>query len=87
MRKSIIGMSFLLLLSLFLQASIQTPPDEKLFREAKILIFDKEWEKAQEKLGTLLQEYPRSLFYSQAVFYKARCLEEQGGKEEEALKT
>lgn len=86
MKKLTIGMSILLLVSFFLHASIQTSPDEKLFKEAKILIFDKEWEKAQEKLNTLIQEYPRSSLYSQALFYKARCLKEQEGKEEEALK-
>ena len=54
--------------------------------EAKILIFDKEWKKAQEKLEQLIDEYPDSPWISQAVFYRAKCLKEQGGKEREALK-
>lgn len=87
MRKLTIGVSVFLLLSFFLHASIQTSSDEKLFREAKILIFDKEWERAQAKLDNLIQEYPHSALYSQALFYKARCLKEQEGREEEALKT
>jgi len=73
--------------SLSLQAYIQTRPDEKLFQEAKIFIFDKEWRKAQEKLEELLDKYPRSHLASEAFFYKAKCLENQKGKEVEALYT
>lgn len=86
MRKVIINIGILLLASLLLQAYAQAQPDEKLFQEAKILIFDKEWKDAQEKLEDLLEKYPDSAWYSQAVFYRAKCLEERKGKELEALK-
>lgn len=86
MRKIIINIGILLLASLLLQAYAQAQPDEKLFQEAKILIFDKEWKDAQEKLEDLLEKYPDSVWYSQAVFYRAKCLEERKGKELEALK-
>ena len=86
MRKVIINIGILLLASLLLQAYAQAQPDEKLFQEAKILIFDKEWKDAQEKLEELLEKYPDSAWYSQAVFYRAKCLEERKGKELEALK-
>ncbi len=86
MRKVIINIGILLLASLLLQAYAQAQPDEKLFQEAKILIFDKEWKDAQEKLEELLEKYPDSVWYSQAVFYRAKCLEERKGKELEALK-
>lgn len=86
MRKVIINIGILLLASLLLQAYAQAQPDEKLFQEAKILIFDKEWKDAQEKLEDLLEKYPGSAWYSQAVFYRAKCLEERKGKELEALK-
>ena len=85
MRKVIINIGILLLASLLLQAYAQAQPDEKLFQEAKILIFDKEWKDAQEKLEELLEKYPGSAWYSQAVFYRAKCLEERKGKELEAL--
>jgi len=75
----------LLLASFFLNAYAQTPPDEKLFQEAKILIFDEKWEGAQQKLEELMIKYPESTWFSQALFYKAKCLGEQGGKEREAL--
>jgi len=86
MRKVIINIGILLLASLLLQAYAQAQPDEKLFQEAKILIFDREWKDAQEKLEDLLEKYPDSAWYSQAVFYRAKCLEERKGKELEALK-
>jgi hypothetical protein len=86
MRKVIINIGILLLASLLLHAYALAQPDEKLFQEAKILIFDKEWKDAQEKLEEFLEKYPDSAWYSQAVFYRAKCLEEREGKELEALK-
>jgi len=85
MRKVIINLGIFLLASMLLQAYSQAQPDEKIFHEAKILIFDKEWKRAQEKLEELLENYPKSPWFSQAIFYKAKCLEEQKGKELEAL--
>jgi len=74
-----------LLASFYIQGYALIQPDEKLFQEAKILIFDKEWERAQERLEELIEEYPESPWYPQALFYRAKCLEEQAGKEIEAL--
>jgi hypothetical protein len=84
-KKIIINFGILLLAFLLLQASAQAQQDEKLFQEAKILIFDKKWENAQAKLEELLEKYPKSPWFSQAVFYRAKCLEELGGKEVETL--
>ncbi|MFQ6069331.1 MAG: tetratricopeptide repeat protein [Candidatus Aminicenantales bacterium] len=84
MRK--IGAFFIILLFAFLlSAHSQVKPDEELFQKAKILIFDKKWLEAQQKLEELLSEYPQSLFCSQAIFYRAKCLFEQKDKEAEAL--
>jgi len=85
--KKIITINFIVLLlaSFCLQVHSQTKPDEKLFQEAKILIFDEKWESAQKKLEELISNYPQSSWLVQAVFYKAKCLEEQEGKEVEAL--
>ena len=57
MRKVIINIGILLLASLLLQAYAQAQPDERLFEAAKVLIFDKEWKEAQEKLEELLEKY------------------------------
>jgi hypothetical protein len=76
----------ILCVSFGLQAFAQVDPDEKLFQDAKILIFDKKWEYAQEKLEELIEDYPKSPWHSQAVFYLGKCLQEQPGEEVEALK-
>jgi tetratricopeptide (TPR) repeat protein len=76
----------ILCVSFILQAYAQVDPDEKLFQDAKILIFDKKWEEAQKNLEKLIENYPESSWYSQAVFYLGKCLQEQPRKEVEALK-
>jgi len=86
-KKIIINLGICLLALLILQASARAQADEKLFQEAKILIFDEKWENAQAKLEELLEKYPNSPWFSQAVFYRAKCLEKRGGKKTEALKT
>jgi len=80
-----ICIGILLLVSLGMGAYAQTGPDERLFEEAKVLIFDKKWEAAQDKLDDLLDRYPQSLMKEQALFYRAKCLSEQGGREKEAI--
>lgn len=73
------------LISVFLQSALLEDPDAKLFKDAKILIFDKEWRKAQNKLEEIIEDYRNSQWYAEAVFYLGRCLEAQRGKENEAL--
>ncbi len=85
-KKSVLCLGILLAAFFLLHAYAHAQPDEKLFEEAKILIFDKEWKKAQEKFEQLMDEYPDSPWFSQAMFYRAKCLKEQGGKERDALK-
>jgi hypothetical protein len=84
-RKPGTGLVIILCFSFVMQAYAQVDPDEKLFQDAKILIFDKEWEEAQEKLEELIDDYPESPWHSQAVFYLGKCLQEQPGKEVKAL--
>lgn len=86
MKKSGITLIIFLCVSFVVQAYAQVDPDEKLFQDAKILIFDKQWEEAQEKLEELIDDYPESSWHSQAVFYLGKCLQEQPGKEVKALK-
>jgi len=85
-KKSGITLIIILCVSFVVQAYAQVDPDEKLFQNAKILIFDKQWEEAQEKLEELIDDYPESPWHSQAVFYLGKCLQEQPGKEVKALK-
>jgi len=84
-KKITIGVVFVFLCAVLLQASPWTQKDERLFREAKILIFDEAWEEALEKLEELLEDYPDSSLFAKSLFYKATCLKELGGNEVESL--
>ena len=86
MKKKAFYFIIFLFASSALLAYTQTQPDERLFQEAKIFIFDEEWKEAQERLEELIENYPDSRLYSQAIFYRAKCLSEQKGKEVKALK-
>lgn len=85
MKKTIGILGIFLWVFLSLGAFALTQTEEKLFGEAKLLIFDEKWAEAQAKLDEFLAIYPKSPFSSQASFYKAKCLGEQKGKEKEAL--
>jgi len=80
-----LSLCFLLLVSLPFPLTGATKRYEKLFREAKLLIFDEDWEHALEKLEEILEEYPGSPITSQVFFYKAKCLEETPGRETDAI--
>jgi hypothetical protein len=83
---------FTVLIGLFVVLSLgsglyaQTTPDESLFREAKLLVYDKSWAAALIKLDDLREKFPESPFAGQALFYKGECLSGLGGREREALR-
>lgn len=56
-----------------------------LLQEAKVLIFDKQWVEAENRLATLIQKFPQSPVVTEALFYRARCLQELPNQEEKAL--
>jgi tetratricopeptide (TPR) repeat protein len=87
LRKLTMPLVLVLVVSGSIPISAHRQNDKELFQGAKILIFDKEWEKAQERLEELLEDYPDSPWYSEALFYLGRTLEGQKGKEKEALDT
>ncbi len=87
MKRVTIYLGLILLASLFLQVYAGTQPDEELFYEARILFLDMKWKKAQMKLDELLEKYPNSRWFSHALYWKAKCLQEQEGKELEAIDT
>jgi tetratricopeptide (TPR) repeat protein len=84
-KKTILYLGIFLIMSVFFPVYAHMQSDQELFQEAKIMIFDKEWENAQEKLEELLEEFPDSPLYSQALFYLGRTLENQKGEEQEAI--
>lgn len=75
----------LLILASFLPALGQTKPEDRLFQEAKVLLFDEQWEPALEKLETLLAASPTGPLAAQALFYKSKCLSRLRGREPEAV--
>lgn len=81
---AIVGLFFVLSAGSGLYA--QTTPDETLFREAKLLVFDKSWEAALIKLDDLREKFPNSPYAGQALFYKGECLSGLGGRERDALR-
>jgi tetratricopeptide (TPR) repeat protein len=84
-KKTALILGIILTALLWVRAGAQPSAEEKLFQEAKILLFDEKWEEAQEKLEAFLQDYPSSPLVCQAVFYRAKCLGRQRGKQKEAL--
>jgi hypothetical protein len=83
---------FTILIGLFVVLSLgsglyaQTTPDESLFREAKLLVYDKSWAAALIKLDDLREKFPDSPYAGQALFYKGECLSGLGGRERDALR-
>lgn len=86
MRKTtaIIGLAVVLATSPGLRA--QTAGDEALFREVKLLVFDKDWRSALDRIEELAAKHPSSPFVGQALFLKGECLNGLGGREREALR-
>jgi len=68
------------------RAGTQAATDESLFREAKLLVFDKSWEAALDRIEELIDRFPASPLAGQALFYKGECLGALRGREREALR-
>ncbi len=91
MKKIIATIGLVTVLGLALAAparlQAQASPDEKLFQEAKLLVFDKDWGAALAKLDVLRERYPSSPWAGQALFYRGECLSGLGGHERDALES
>jgi hypothetical protein len=87
MRKIISAICLVLVLGFVApgRAFPQASADEKRFQEAKVLIFDKKWEAALDKLQEIMDSGAKNPYYSQAVFYKGECLSSIKGREKGAL--
>ncbi len=85
MKRTALTVTFLLMVALGRPAFPQERADDELLQEAKLLIFDKSWSRAQNKLEELMARFPQSPHFGQALFYKAECLSQQRGKAWEAL--
>ncbi len=63
------------------------PFQEMELSEAKLLMFDRKWKSAEEKIIKILKKFPESETSSDILFYLGQCIQEQGGREEEAINT
>jgi tetratricopeptide (TPR) repeat protein len=54
------------------------PGDKDLLEKAKLELFDRHWDTALKKLDRLINDFPNSPHYPQALFFKGKCLKEQG---------
>lgn len=63
----------------------QTPQEEKLFQDVKLLVFDKKWDLALAKINELRERFPGSAQARQSLFYKGVCLASIKGRETDAL--
>ena len=93
MRHTALTACIILVLGLALAPSLagaprraQTGTDESLFREVKLLVFDKDWRAALRKIDELREDHPESPLADQALFYRGECLVGLGGREREALR-
>jgi len=90
MRKTVLIACLVLVLGLgqaaAVRAGVQAAADESLFREAKLLVFDKDWRAALAKIDELIDRFPTSPLAGQALFYKGECLSGLGGRERDALR-
>ena len=86
MKKLTVLIGLFVVLSLGSGLYAQTTPDESLFREAKLLVYDKSWAAALIKLDDLREKFPDSPYAGQALFYKGECLSGLGGRERDALR-
>jgi len=93
MRKTILIVFIAVVLAAAPLAALRAAPqaqrtaDETLFREAKLLVFDKDWRAALDKIDELRETYPYSPWAGPALFYKGECLNGLGGRPKEALRT
>jgi len=84
-RKWQIVLAWVALAAVLPAAAEEQTQDARLFQDIKVLIFDEQWREAEVKLDDWLARFPQSPLAGQALFYKARCLKEQGGRDRDAL--
>jgi len=88
MRHTVIVSIFLLaaLLACGPPAGAQSGAEDKAFQEIKLLVFDEKWAEALSRLDSFLKENRADSRAVPALYYRAKCLEEVGGREEDALR-
>ncbi len=77
MRKVKILFMVLLIFVFTYNAIANNKSDESnLFENAKIKLFDRDWQSALKTIDLYIKKYPNGEFYKRVVFYKGKCFEE-----------
>jgi tetratricopeptide (TPR) repeat protein len=71
-----------LLLACFWMVSMAVEPGRDAFEKAKVLIFDKQWAAALKQLDEVIHSHAESRYYTVALFYRSKCLEELGANKQ-----
>jgi len=87
MKFSSLSKKFILPLLLLSFSFLLYPFQERELSDVKLLIFDRKWKEAETKIMDILRKYPESESFSDILFYLGQCIQEQGGREEEAINT
>jgi len=87
MKFSSLSKKFILPLFLLSFSFLLYPFQERELSDVKLLIFDRKWKEAETKIMDILRKYPESESLSDILFYLGQCIQEQGGREEEAINT
>ncbi len=67
-------------------AAAQSTAEDRDFQEIKLLVFDENWAEALSRLDAFLIRNPTDSRSVPALYYRAKCLEETGGRDEDALR-
>ena len=85
-KKSTLVYLFLIFQAILWPVAVAAQSAEELMRNAKLAIFDQQWQDALTTLRKVQSEHPRSPAALQSRFYEARVLENLGS-EEQAIRT
>lgn len=69
-----------------LPVAAQSGGEDKAFQEVKLLVFDEKWTEALSRLDAFLARNPKDSLSVPALYYRAKCLEEIGLRNEDALR-
>lgn len=67
----------IIMLVLFNPISLFSQSEKELFDQARLALFDRQWDQAFAHLQRLTQMYPKTSYYAQAQFYKGKCCQEK----------
>jgi len=83
----VLGIALLIAAGPAARAAAFQSAEEKAAQEIKLLVLDENWTEAERRIDEFVSRYPKAAFYGQALYYRARCQENQEGKERTAIQS